>query len=384
MSRENITENVKRRLYTESMGRCMNPNCQRELLQGSGDIIEKAHIIPYCKTSDNSFENLIVLCPNCHKSFDKSSSFSTEQVKSWKKLRKDELDKLFTKKFATFDDLRKEVAPLLSENTIIYQNYYLSNKKELWNKFEVKILINNRKLRALFEQNLNLFQRHSEESYSNLNSINSFIAHTREFEDTRLDTEKERQILFPIEINSMFGITPVTDSLLPSTESLETLIAKLIELNKFKNLVIGTEAPYIQLNEDGKNSIVYLTDIPRLRQLYFDHNCFRRTKVRLDSLNFAFKYMHSRNIQFEFLYSNSLREVSVNGIKIRFIYEYCLSKVELMQLSPEENSVIVNLHNWNGDSCISNEAYVLSKKIKVTLLTMEDFYVYINGIKSKE
>ncbi|EAD8855613.1 HNH endonuclease, partial [Listeria monocytogenes] len=80
MSRENITENVKRRLYTESMGRCMNPNCQRELLQGSGDIIEKAHIIPYCKTSDNSFENLIVLCPNCHKSFDKSSSFSTEQV----------------------------------------------------------------------------------------------------------------------------------------------------------------------------------------------------------------------------------------------------------------------------------------------------------------
>ncbi|ECB9799486.1 HNH endonuclease, partial [Listeria monocytogenes] len=114
MGRENITENVKRRLYTESMGRCMNPNCQRELLQGSGDIIEKAHIIPYCKTSDNSFENLIVLCPNCHKSFDKSSSFSTEQVKSWKKLRKDELDKLFTKKFATFDDLRKEVAPLLS------------------------------------------------------------------------------------------------------------------------------------------------------------------------------------------------------------------------------------------------------------------------------
>lgn len=44
MSRETITENVKRRLYAESMGRCMNPNCQRELLQGSGDIIEKAHI----------------------------------------------------------------------------------------------------------------------------------------------------------------------------------------------------------------------------------------------------------------------------------------------------------------------------------------------------
>ena len=67
MDRTTISENVKRRLYAESMGRCMNPDCKKELFSELGDIIEKAHIRPYCATADNSFENLIVLCPNCHR-----------------------------------------------------------------------------------------------------------------------------------------------------------------------------------------------------------------------------------------------------------------------------------------------------------------------------
>lgn len=64
-NREHIEENIKRKLYAESMGRCMNPNCQAELFNANGDIIEKAHIVPYCKTKENTYENLIVLCPNC-------------------------------------------------------------------------------------------------------------------------------------------------------------------------------------------------------------------------------------------------------------------------------------------------------------------------------
>ena len=50
MNREKISENIKRRLYADSMGRCMNPNCQEDLFMGEGDIVEKAHITPYCKT----------------------------------------------------------------------------------------------------------------------------------------------------------------------------------------------------------------------------------------------------------------------------------------------------------------------------------------------
>mgnify|MGYP000476599993 FL=1 len=41
MSRKEISENVKRKLYAESMGRCMNPHCQKELFRINGDIIEK-------------------------------------------------------------------------------------------------------------------------------------------------------------------------------------------------------------------------------------------------------------------------------------------------------------------------------------------------------
>lgn len=55
------------------------------------DIIERAHIIPYCETADNSFENLIILCPTCHKKFDKNSSFSPEEVKIGNKLEKKNL-----------------------------------------------------------------------------------------------------------------------------------------------------------------------------------------------------------------------------------------------------------------------------------------------------
>ena len=84
-----IDENVKRRLYAESMGRCMNPSCQRELLCENGDIIERAHIEPYCETADNKFENLVLLCPSCHTNFDKNHAFTQEEVLGWKKTLKE-------------------------------------------------------------------------------------------------------------------------------------------------------------------------------------------------------------------------------------------------------------------------------------------------------
>ena len=42
MSRESISENIKRRLYAESMGRCMNPE-YKELFVGDGDIRKGTH-----------------------------------------------------------------------------------------------------------------------------------------------------------------------------------------------------------------------------------------------------------------------------------------------------------------------------------------------------
>lgn len=363
------------------MGRCMNPACQRNLFSQNGDIIEKAHIDPYCETADNTFENLVLLCPNCHTYFDKNHAFTPEEVLSWKKTRKEEVERLFSKKFSNFEELKVEVTPLLEENKSIYENYYLQETKTLWDKFEVKILQNNRKLKFLFSANLCLFQQNKIKEYSNLECIQQFIAHVEEFEITRTDAEKTRKVLFPVEIDSMFGIAPVNDSIIPSTESLELLIKKLIGEGKFEGIVLGTMRPYISFNENGRVETVFLDDTPRLRQVYHDHKCFRSAKIRLDSLNFALKYIQSKKIRFEFLNITNLREILIQGRKMIFVYEYCLSEAFLRQLTPEENSIIVNLHHWNGENCISPQAYCLAKKMEVTILTMEDFYRYIHAIK---
>lgn len=382
MGRETINENVKRRLYAESMGRCMNPRCQKELFINDGDIVEKAHIRPYCKDADNSYENLIILCPNCHTEFDKISAFGADEVKSWKQARREELDRIFSEKCSNFDDLKKRVVPLLLENRTIFENYYLGDERVLWDKMEPKILVNNRKLKVLLESNIGLFQSHSVKEYSNVECVRLFIAHIDEFETTRLDVEKCRKILYPVKIDSIFGIEPLQESLLPSTESLEELITKLNDEGKFHSIHLGKDNPYVEIYEDKKLVKLFLLDTPRMRQMYYEHRCFRGAKVRLESLNYALKYMSSRNISFSFVCYNNLREVVACNKKIIFVYEYCLSKVQLLQIAAEEKSVIVNLHNWNGSSCISREAYEVASEMGITLLTMDDFYGYVNRIKN--
>lgn len=380
MNSRYIDESAKRKLYAESMGRCMNPNCQRELFCKNGDIIEKAHIDPYCKTADNSFENLILLCPSCHTDFDKNHAFTPEEVLGWKRTRGEELEKMFSKKYASFEELKKEVVPLLLENQTIFTTYYLKENKVLWDKFEATILSNNRKIKMLLSVNLDLIQCNQQKSHSNLAYIQTFMRHVDEFEATRIDEEKSREVLFPAEIDSMFGIAPVEDAILPSTESLENLIQRLKSQGKFETIVMGIERPYIQMKEE-KSIKVFLDDTPRLRQLYYNYNCFKRAKVRLESLNFALKYINSRKISFKFLDETNLREIMIYDKKLIFVYEYCLSQSDIIRLSPEENTVIINLHNWNGNSCISKQAYEMAAAMKVELLTMKAFYGYINKFR---
>lgn len=375
-----ISTQVERRIYAESMGRCMNPECKVELFKDSGDIMEKAHIIPYCDTKDNSYENLIILCPNCHTNFDKNNAFSVDDVEKWKKIRKAEFERFFSKEYDTFEDLKSEVVPLLLHNQAIFENYYSEDQRGLWDIFEGEILSNNRILRKILKHNTKLIQKHSQESYSNLAIVQKFMLHIDEFEATRISKEKIRHVLFPAEINSLFGIKPLQKDFIPSVESIESLIAVLLNKGEFESIVLGIDNPYIQVKKDSSSEKIYLNDTPRLRQIYYDSKCFRKVNVRFESLNYALKVIKSRGLNFDFLEIDNLKEITVNGVKIVFIYEYCLSKVKLQQLCPEEKCVVLNLHNWNGECCISGEAYELAKEMKVTLLTMDKFYKYINGI----
>lgn len=381
MNRINITENVKRRLYAESMGKCMNPACQEDLFVGSGDITEKAHIVAYCKTADNAFENLVILCPNCHTKYDSCGAFSPDEIRGWKRIRKAEMEKIFAKKFSSFDELRREVSPLLEENRSIYEQYFLGDARDLWDRFEPRILANNRKLKMLLENNLDLIQDYRAEAFSNREIVRRFLLHVDEFEATRGEDEKVRKVLFPDQINSIFGVAPVHDDAFASTESLEALKACLEASGCLLSVDFDPNDPSMCIQEDGKPVTVYLSDSPRLRQLCHNYSCFRRTGVRLKDLLYFLRYLRRNQIPYDFSSPDSFRNITIYGQKTELVYEYCLSCEFLRQLAPEEGSAIVNLHTWNGSSCISKDACALAREMNVTLLTSTEFYRYVQKRK---
>lgn len=70
-----VKENVKRKLLEETQFRCGYCLTSIEFALDDSNFFqfgEKAHLTPYSDTEDNSFENLITLCPTCHTKFDKN------------------------------------------------------------------------------------------------------------------------------------------------------------------------------------------------------------------------------------------------------------------------------------------------------------------------
>jgi hypothetical protein len=62
--RPSIPKKLKLKVLEEAGYRCAVPTCRQTTM-------EIAHIIPWAESREHKFENLIVLCPNCHTRFDK-------------------------------------------------------------------------------------------------------------------------------------------------------------------------------------------------------------------------------------------------------------------------------------------------------------------------
>lgn len=77
MTRDTIKANVKRAVLVEAGHRCAIPTCR-------STTTEVAHIIPWATTKDDSFENLIALCPNCHTRFDQKKEIDSKSIKMYK------------------------------------------------------------------------------------------------------------------------------------------------------------------------------------------------------------------------------------------------------------------------------------------------------------
>ena len=87
-----------------------------------------------------------------------------------------------------------------------------------------------------------------------------------------------------------------------------------------------------------------------------------------------------KKLKWKYTKANNLREINVNGVNFVFVYAYCLSDANLMSMVVPENSIIVNLHRWNGSLCISQKAYERAEQMKIKLMTTEEFHSYLNVI----
>jgi hypothetical protein len=77
MQRDTIPTAIRRAVLVEAGHRCAIPTCR-------ATTTEIAHIVPWAESQDNSFENLIAFCPNCHTRFDQKKEIDRLAVKMYK------------------------------------------------------------------------------------------------------------------------------------------------------------------------------------------------------------------------------------------------------------------------------------------------------------
>lgn len=377
MNRKNIPVDTQRYLWIHSMGECGNPECRKNLFEENNCIGEIAHIVPYSKNQNNSFDNLIILCPNCHTNADKSHNI--EILKIWKQQQQEKFVRIKQKRFSSFKELKTYVKPLLERNRCIYEHYYLNQENStLWEKFENEILANNKKISLAFNGNLSLFQGTKNYHNSNYQLAQSFILHVQEFEKTR-SGEKLRQVLFPDGINSVFDIEPLDSSLVSNVSALQNFIKILKQRKTFIKLKLFSERPFVEYHEEQEDKKLFLHDQPKVRQIYWDNQCYKNknSELRLECVVFLLSWLSNNHFAFEIPDETDISSITLEKkYKLKLVYEYCLSGYNIRSMSPSKNLLIVNLHNFNGEGCISPDARQLAENMQVKIFTTNEFYKF--------
>ena len=159
--RPHVPRNTHRKLWAEAMGHCMSPECGSSLISSDTNLSECAHIVPHADGGDVSFENLILLCRNCHVQIDREENGTrTKTLRRWKKNRSLEIESRFTQDFKTFHQLRAAVVPMLRRNAQIFDSYgpysddpNNAERQQLWARFEGEIVCHNKHLALILDKN---------------------------------------------------------------------------------------------------------------------------------------------------------------------------------------------------------------------------------------
>ena len=174
---------TQRRLFASSGGYCQNPSCSQLLFEDTGNkrfhIAELAHVFAaqddgpranpeLSEEERGAFENLIVLCANCHTAIDKApEDFPDSMLKRWKRGHEQKLLELFgTHKWDDRESIRDIVERLLVENRTVFDMYGPnieeaqnpeSGAAERWKRKVLTIIIpNNRKILSFMDANHHL------------------------------------------------------------------------------------------------------------------------------------------------------------------------------------------------------------------------------------
>ncbi|MCA0046667.1 HNH endonuclease [Mesorhizobium sp. B283B1A] len=122
-------------LWGRAGGKCSNPKCRADLTKvvdgvPTFHIGEMAHVIAHSADGPrgqaegglDTYENLVLLCPNCHTAVDKApAAYSEDLLRGWKNGREEEVEQAGRNvRFENFDELRNYIGLLLAENHGIF------------------------------------------------------------------------------------------------------------------------------------------------------------------------------------------------------------------------------------------------------------------------
>jgi hypothetical protein len=150
-----------------------------------------------------AFENLVLLCANCHTKVDKApNAFPGSLMLRWKREHADKLQRLFgTAVFGERGPAREALKPLLSENLAIFRQYgpaieSASNPEsgaaEQWKrKMIARILPNNRRMLSILDANRHLLRDGEQEV------VERFRQHVDDLEAVHFEGSREDASRFP-------------------------------------------------------------------------------------------------------------------------------------------------------------------------------------------
>lgn len=198
-----VPEKDIKKLWGLAAGRCSRPGCEAECIRfldgGNPTVIgEMAHVIAKRpdgprgrpEGGEDTYENLILLCPTHHTEIDKSpaGTFPVEVIHEWKRSHEARVYESFqSPKFSDRKDLGVAIARVLMTNKAAWRQYGpeseeatrnpMSNAAAVWSLRKLDTVVpNNRRIIKLIEQNRELIE------LSDYPACASFIEHAEGFE----------------------------------------------------------------------------------------------------------------------------------------------------------------------------------------------------------